>query len=65
MAGGSGAGVLRVALFSSSAIVISRDAPCLLKVASYFLHGILGSCIGVCDGVADEVEMQAMIDNLT
>ncbi len=52
-------------LFFSTAIVVSNDCPILVKTAARLAHFIFGDLVGVCDGVADDVEIQAAIGALT
>ncbi len=52
------------ALFGSSAIVISDDAPQWQKLAGRTLHLLVGDAVGVCDGADDDVQIQAAIDAL-
>lgn len=52
-------------LFGADALVVSNDAPTLVKAAANIGKLILGAKIQVCDGTADDVQWQAAWDSLT
>ncbi len=60
MNGINGQSILGV-LFGSSGIVISNNAPGWMRLAGKITHVFIGNTVGVCDGVADDVEIQACI----
>lgn len=49
------------ALLGCDAYVLSSEAPVAYKAAAYLLKGLLGARVQVCDGTADEVEINAAI----
>lgn len=51
-------------LFGSSAMVIASDAPLWMRISGRVLHAFIGDYVGVCDGAADDVQIQAAIDAL-
>lgn len=48
-----------------SAIVVSTDLPSLIKTAFQAAVATFGDRVAVCDGIDDDVEIQAAIDALT
>ena len=51
-------------IMSSSAIVLSSECPTLVKFAARLARVVFGNRIQVCDGVADEGEINTAIDSL-
>jgi hypothetical protein len=51
-------------LLSASAIVIANDAPTAVKNAAIQAKQLWGDLVQICDGVDDQVEIQAAIDAL-
>jgi len=48
-------------IMACSAIVISNDAPTLVKTAARLAKVVFGARIQICDGIADDVEINAAI----
>jgi hypothetical protein len=51
-----------VGLLSADAVVFASDAPVMDRFMAAAMKGVYGSRIQVCDGTADDVEIQAAID---
>lgn len=49
-------------LITASAIVVASSAPASIKSAAATAKGLYGEMIQICDGTADDVEIQAAID---
>jgi len=57
-------GISFMGLITSTALVISNDAPTAVKVAARLAKVVFGNRIQICDGTDDQVEIQAAIDAL-
>ena len=55
---------LGLSLFGASALVVPNDAPVIIKRAALAGKALLGDRIQLCDGTADQVEIQAALDAL-
>lgn len=52
-------------ILGASALVVSNDAPGAVKTAASLAAVVFGARIQVCDGVADDVQGNAVIDEIT
>ena len=57
--------VMMKALLTSSGLVVSNDCPSRVKTAAKIAKYVYGSRIQVCDGVDDDVQIQAANDAIT
>lgn len=54
--------IRQVGLLSSDAVVIASDAPAMDRFMAKALESVYGDRIAVCDGTADQIEIQEAID---
>ena len=57
--------VRQVGLLSADAVVFASDAPAMDRFMARAMKGVYGDRVQICDGTADDVELQAAVNALT